>query len=163
MKTNAYTEKGSEMKPVADTVYYLKEVPNAYLHPYTLWIYNWKTKTLDDLYFIGGIDDRNYSETGTILENDQHSATFISNTIKITRANEESTYQETVDIKNTDGSLSRGYLSAFESSDIIAELSGQTLKQIPYWITPDGVLVKQDVGRTVYWEADDYTKVEVNQ
>ena len=45
----AYTQSGKNMTPVKDTVYYLKEVPTAYLQPYTHYTYKKGDKSLQNM------------------------------------------------------------------------------------------------------------------
>ena len=53
------------MKPVAGETYFLKEVPNTYLHPATYVVYDTHdSNQIVDLYLLTATDDANYSSVG---------------------------------------------------------------------------------------------------
>ena len=62
---DAITVSGFEMKPVAGETYFLKEVPNTYLHPATYVVYDTHdSNQIVDLYLLTATDDANYSSVG---------------------------------------------------------------------------------------------------
>ena len=59
---NAYTtDPGTAMHPQADTVYYLKEVPEWYLTNYVYAIFDLKSTVVETLYNMTAMDDNNYN------------------------------------------------------------------------------------------------------
>ncbi|MBR3075185.1 MAG: hypothetical protein IKH11_05470, partial [Bacteroidales bacterium] len=76
--SDQYTESGLMVKPVADRVYYLKEVPaDKYLQPYLHYAYRTETKEIRTSWLISNIDDNNYVESGFIITDAQGKGTVV--------------------------------------------------------------------------------------
>ena len=165
-KAQAYTAtvettgggKGTEMTPVTNNVYYLKEVPNGYLRPYIHYTYDdiAEGKPLKKLYVITAADDTNYSGVGYIIvPPDMTTATTRSLTVTIKKPN--GTIDATLTAKSVFDDdqmkkygteitkLSRGYLYWSDFSSYI----GKGFDFLPCWNTLDGVLVTGFTVRTV--------------
>ena len=64
-RSDACTENGLSMTPVAGETYYLKEVPNYYLIPITYVVYDMNNNdTITQLYLMTAVDDDNYKSVG---------------------------------------------------------------------------------------------------
>ncbi|MGN0273951.1 MAG: VWA domain-containing protein [Chordicoccus sp.] len=150
----AYTESGHAMHPVEGTVYYIKEVPAAYLDSkiYVSY-YEYAIKDADGtvtgyntplskIQAISAIDDKNYTDVGFYVNDVKTSVgvTKMVNSVKVTKGSKSESYSA----KKLFNSLTRGYL---ETTAISTEAGDYTAT--PYWITPDNVEVKSTVTRTV--------------
>lgn len=150
----AYTESGHAMHPVEGTVYYIKEVPAAYLDSkiYVSY-YEYAIKDADGtvtgyntplskIQAISTIDDKNYTDVGFYVNDVKTSVgvTKMVSSVKVTKGSKSESYSA----KKLFNSLTRGYL---ETTAISTEAGDYTAT--PYWITPDNVEVKSTVTRTV--------------
>ena len=149
-KADAYTAAGTEMTPAAQTVYYLKEVPNTYLRPTHMTTYQRYDRYLRDLILFSTADDGNYTQTGFVVGSAYKACDSLSGTITI---NFGPNYDEsvdngvvTVDVNNTSANKG-GYVIAYrlfhledETSKDYSSIIGNTLFK-PYWITLDGITV----------------------
>ena len=163
-KAEAYTTeveetgggKGTEMAPVANNVYYLKEVPNGYIRPYIHFTYDDidPEKPLKHLYVITASDDTNYDYVGYVLGDSEEGtkATTSSLLITIKKANGKTEASLTASsvFKNKEYhgetvTLTRGYL---HMSDLTTNI-GKAFTFQPCWNTLDDVLVKGFTVRTV--------------
>ena len=154
MAGNAYTtDKGTEMHPVADGVYYLKEVPTYYLLNYHQINYMKESGELKALYLISAVDDLNYKATGFTLTKGNQDATKV---VKSLTFNNYSTGKSVTLKANTvfkaKGITGTGsennYLTYYDatSSDYFAP---GTFTVRPYWETPDGITVNGISTRTI--------------
>lgn len=150
----AYTENGTAMAPVAGTTYYLKEVPNTYLHPATYVVYD----TIDDnnikkLYLITATDDNNYDSVGFdmslsagITDVDEITDLGLVNQVTVNKEGQDNAYD--VLTANRVFGLSSGYLAVSEKSTYIVKNANYVEK--PYWVTLDGVKVTGNQNLKVY-------------
>jgi hypothetical protein len=148
----AYTESGLTMSPVANTVYYLKEVPEMYLAPATYVVYdeyagvynsekNATFYPVKQLHLISFTDDKNYQSVGfsvkvspATLEPDQK--VFWGSEISVEKPGQT---PQIIDVpsKLYPGHIGKVILQGI--NDFIAE--GAYYREIPYVITYDGVRV----------------------
>ncbi|MDO4413692.1 MAG: vWA domain-containing protein [Erysipelotrichaceae bacterium] len=141
-KASAYTVKGTDLEPVAGTVYYLKEVPDTYLRPYIQIVYDtYNSNSLVKLFKITATDDANYTEAGFNDANADDASKKLAATIKIT--NEITKKVTTLTAKSVFG-VPRGYLTSIDT-----KIGEETFGMLPYFKTLDGVKVYGVVNRTV--------------
>ena len=144
---------GHTMKPVADAIYYLKEVPATYLHSHYVWIYTFDTQNpthpiqkVDDLYLISVVDDNNYTMTGFRIADTYQNAeaasltprtTITSNFTVVRPGNAELHIDPAMDTYSADYFINqRGYLSIWQKG-----ADAGTFTMLPTWKTLDGVTV----------------------
>ncbi len=142
--SKAYTTIGTAAVPEQGETYYLKEVPTAYLQPYTHYTYFKSDKKLGDLWEITAYDDLNYEDAGFIIQTDDKPATVVSSlTLKATNGTTTTTLTAPKIFKPKgvlDGYLGYVRISEYKGSDTL-------IKQ--YWITYDGITVKGTHQRTL--------------
>ena len=151
-KVDAYKVKGTEMHPTANTVYYLKEVPNSYLRPFIQVVYDeYDNNTLKKVYTITALDDANYTKGGFYDGADDSSSSKLSSTVKITK-NGSTAYTLTAKgvfngkkypDEDNGVEVPRGYLISIDT-DFTNEFAMQ-----PFFMTLDGVKVYGVTNRTV--------------
>ena len=154
----AYTQSGKNMTPVKDTVYYLKEVPTAYLQPYTHYTYKKGDKSLQNMWYISANDDLRYNEAGFFVETfdakGKKTATIVT-TLTVTNSNGGATVTlspKSVFGKRTD--VQAGYLTYWDAKNSMRE--DQTSVFTPFWYTPDNIYVCGITTRTI-----NFNKVKV--
>jgi hypothetical protein len=154
----AYTHSGKAMTPVKDTVYYLKEVPTAYLRPYTHYTYKKGDKSLQNMWYISANDDLRYNEAGFFVEtfdaNGKKTATIVT-TLTVTNSNGGATV--TLSPKSVFGTrtgVQAGYLTYWDAKLLMRE--DQTSVFTPFWYTPDHIYVCGIKTRTI-----NFNKVKV--
>ena len=150
-----YTVSGKAMNPTADTVYYLKEVPTAYLLPYTHYTYNKSDKLLRNMWYLSAIDDLNYDQAGFFVEtfdaNGKKESTIVD-TLTVTNATGGATV--TLSPKSVFGNkggagngVQAGYLGYWDAKALIK--ANTTSKFTPFWFTPDSIYVCGTQTRTI--------------
>ncbi len=147
---DAYTDLGTKMPVKANTVYYLKEVPNGYIRPYVHYTYDdvAEGKPLKKLYIITATDDTNYKSVGYIVDPDKTDAKTKSLVITIKKPSGE--IDATLTAKSVfkeKYSVTRGYLYWDDSTSVLLGKASFTYQ--PCWTTLDGVLVKGVMVRTL--------------
>ena len=144
---NVYTENGDEMIPVKNTTYFLKEVPDSYLLPYTHYTYYKESKNIGGLLTLTAIDDLNYSKNGFIVETGDEEA-IIVDSLKVTAQNNSASTTTLTAYKLYRGKgVQDGYLGYAEITKYMKKDSSALIKQ--YWTTLDGITVKGKVMRTL--------------
>ena len=149
----AYTTSGMKMKPLADTTYYLKEVPDSYLrmtHFETCNYYNVHHNSyLAELYMLTAVDDKNYKEVGFRDYKDATKGLVAKNYDQVTisypgAANPDAVDNRSViDLKNISGMSSdktaptNGFIS-MAKKDFTTD---DAFSMRPYFITPDNIKV----------------------
>lgn len=152
---------GETMKPVADTIYYLKEVPDAYLHSYYAYVLSVKTagsqpdpdtesdqiESVDAVYLLTVVDDNNYKTTGMRTGEGYSGAEAATLTARTSIANKFTLVQKesattpanshTYSASDLSDDLERGYISVNRLDDV----SERTFTMLPSWKTLDGVTV----------------------
>ena len=135
--------------PVPDETYYVKEVPEAYLQPKILHVYNtYYGNQVTQVHLVTAIDDINYQYVGFIVESEDKAAEVNDNTvyesIGIIRDGE---LAEEKTLAEFFPALSDGLLHSLEyTGNIGAE---QEFAFTPFFVTPDGVKVTGVKTRTV--------------
>ena len=153
---NAYDVNGKAMDPGKDEVYYLKEVPTAYLLPYTHYTYNKSDKVIRNMWYLTAIDDLCYKEAGFFVEtidaDGKISETKIVDTLTITNTTGGATVTLSPSsvFGNKGGAgngVQAGYLTYWDAKAKIAE--NATSIFTPYWLTKDGIYVNGTQTRTI--------------
>lgn len=134
----ALTVEGTAMVPAVNGVYYLKEVPVAYLQPYTYYTYYTASNNLADMWAISALDDLNYNDAGFYIQDNLTHATSVVSSLSIKAANSSTTVKLTAfKVFNPRNGMKDGYLSYAKISSFIG--SDITIRQ--YWVTKDGIEV----------------------
>lgn len=140
---------GLGFNPVPDETYYVKEVPESYLQPKILHVYNtYYGNQVTQVHLVTAIDDTNYQYVGFIVESEDKAAEVNDNTvyesIGIIRDGE---LAEEKTLAEFFPALSDGLLHSLEyTGNIGAE---QEFAFTPFFVTPDGVKVTGVKTRTV--------------
>ena len=148
-----YTEKGTEMSPETDTVYYLKEVPDHYDLPYTHYTYNKSDKLLRNMWYITAIDDLKYDEVGFVIKLTNENGDVATIVDTLTVINQTGGATVTLTPKSVFGGntttkpVQAGYLGYVDEKARIA--ANTTSVFTPYWKTMDGVTVRGLTTRTI--------------
>ena len=148
------------MGPIADTVYYLKEVPDIYLTPAAYVVYDEVAKVVDEasgkdfypvmkLYMISFTDDANYADTGFDMSVSKgltpptHDV-FWGEKITVTKKGEE---QDPITV---DGLVKgkAGLVTLLDATTLITK--NAYYREIPYHVTLDGVKVTSIRQMTVF-------------
>lgn len=135
----AYTEDGRVLAPVDNTVYYLREVPAAFLDLHVQVVYDWSNDYhIDNLYLITTVDNNFYSEAGFKIVSDNKAAFYASYSIQSRNSSEVTT------IKAVAINEIGGYVGVWDGAKTL--ITSATLNTEftvhPYWITLDGVRVE---------------------
>ena len=149
---------GETMKPVGDAIYYLKEVPELYLHSYYAYVYGIEKPTndnpnpedalsIDAVYLLTAVDDNNYKTIGFRTGSDYAAATAEGNAItpKTALATNFMLIQkenQSLGIKAHTSTISasalagrRGYIA------VLKQASPASVTMLPSWKTLDGVVI----------------------
>lgn len=148
-RVNAFTASGISMTPTANTIYYLKEVPNDYLRTFVVpWAPEEGESLSSKITVVVGLDDGNY--TGTyLISHELLESTRLGSTLKI----QDNTYTLK---QNMSGqvypdktiNVPRGYMGSFEQ-DISSFSNNSLLSYTPCWKTVDNVYVTNKFTTTV--------------
>lgn len=161
----AYTENGHAMTPKADTVYYLKEVPDGYLKPYTQYTYYTlpaKADMLGTVWCVLGVDDLNYQSAGFSIEavtKDGDKTAIMRDVLHFWPESNEDLKVE-LTCKGLYGGA--GFLGYAELNEFAADSNGlfsetATIRQ--YWKTMDGVTVYGTTQRVLSFGNGKYTSL----
>ena len=132
-----YNVNGKAMVPAKNTVYYLKEVPDGYLRPYTHYTYYKDTKKLGNLWTIDDTDDLCYSGAGFKVITDDKRAVIVESMTITTQNNSSSKVTLTAGkVFKTKGVLD-GYLGYADITSYI----GENTRIQQYWRTKDNIQV----------------------
>ena len=148
--SGAQTEVGTQMTPVAGETYYIKEVPTYYLRNYYQINYVKSTGDLTALFLVSAIDDLNYQNTGFVLTDRNQTATVVSTMTFTNDATKKTVTLKADNVFKSLGIDEEGeYLTYFDTrgSDYFRANTSYTV--LPYWTTPDGILVKGISIRTI--------------
>ena len=152
----AYAEDGTAMVPVSNTVYFLKEVPDGYLSPYTHYTYFVESKNIGTMWTITGTDDLLYKACGFLVKTDDLPAIMVES-MTITPANYS---QNTVTLEASKIFRTKGVLAGMLGyADITEYLGTETLIQM-YWTTRDGVTVFGKTQRTLTYTGTKITDLK---
>ena len=136
------------MVPVADTVYYLKEVPPQYLLPYFHYTYKLDSREIATAWLVSDLDDTNYTQTGFIFV-DQSGQAKICDSLTVKTSVGNSTIRLTAKrVFGSEGVLS-GYLTYRRVIEDYGGMNGfaNNVSIQQYWVTPDGLLVTGTTSR----------------
>lgn len=163
-KAKAYTEvPGDAMEPSADTVYYLKEVPKAYLEPATYVVYDERDVDsagyyqIKQLFAMTATDDANYKSVGFdittsagINDSGSHEADFWGAKVTVNKAGQATPYAEL-----TAGDVVKDHTGLIAGKDVTKDPSyivkNAYYREIPYYITLDNVKVTS-LRRTIVYD-----------
>ena len=135
----AYSVVGTAITPVKDAVYFLKEVPTAYLQPYTYFTYyKAAPQNIAALWTISALDDLNYTGAGFYIQNVQTGTTNVVSSLSIKAANSTTTVKLTA---SKCFGLKQGVLDGYLSYVKINDMIGSKINIWQYWTTPDGIEV----------------------
>ena len=146
-----YTTSGTAMAPHEGTVYYLKEVPTAYLQPYTHYSYKKGEMVLKNMWFISANDDLHYGDAGFFVETfdaDGKKTATIVTTLTVTNSNGgASVTLSPKSVFGTKTGVQAGYLTYWDAKDLIK--ADTTSVFTPFWYTPDQIYVCGTKTRTI--------------
>ena len=145
----AYEVNGFAMVPVADTVYYLKEVPSEYLLPYLHYTYKLDSREIATAWLVSDLDDTNYTQTGFIFV-DQSGQAKICDSLTVKTSVGNNTIRLTAKrVFGSEGVLS-GYLTYRRVIEDYGGMDGfgDNVSVQQYWVTPDGLLVTGTTSRS---------------
>lgn len=154
-----YSVNGEEMVPEKDTVYYLKEVPDGYLRPYTHYTYFIGTGEIGKVWAITDTDDLCYSQAGFKVRTNDHTATIVAKMTIAPANNTSSTVTLTAGKIFKPKGVLDGWLGY--SEDINQYIDGSKAVVQQYWKTKDGIDVFGVMQRELTFTADGdgvYTK-----
>ncbi len=152
--TKAYTESGLAMNAKANTVYYLKEVPDTkYLQPYTHYTYyKAAPNNIANLWMLSDLDDNNYTEAGFIITKNDVAKVCKSLTVQnaVGGTQVKLTPQKIFKAKGVTSNNLLTYCQEDAKSGSIDLRNCPDGAQIKmYWATPDKVFVTSAVERTL--------------
>ena len=167
----AYKDSGFTLEPVAGTTYYLKEVPNTYLHPATYVVYDTHDgNQIVNLYLLTATDDANYSSvgfdvtgSGIVDDYEQLGTDRLYEKVEVRR---DGALYQTLEPTKVFKAIPAGLLAlSTEKSDYIVEKANYV--EAPYFITLDGVKVTGNQNLKVYlrnatfqsWKLPGITKI----
>ena len=148
-KAQAYTtEKGSELAPVAETVYYLREVPNYFLGFRLQYVYDWYYgNRIDNLFLMTSLDNNVYKEAGFAVAitspGDKQAKFYASYKIAIDDPNsDKDAYSVTINAESINKHKG-GLVGVWDGvNDLVKNVDkGSKFSVLPYWITLDGIRV----------------------
>lgn len=143
----AYQDPGLTMVPEAETVYYVKEVPdNLFLKPYFHYTYHKADGVISSAWLISNIDTADYQKVGFV----------------ITSANKNGAICQSLTVQTVNGgtsvrltpkrlfSINSGYLTYLKVIDATNPVTpfGAGATVLQYWVTPDGLIVTGTTQRT---------------
>ena len=136
---NGYNVDGSAMVPQKDTVYYLKEVPDGYLRPYTHYTYYLGTLKIGNAWAITGTDDLCYKEAGFMVRTKKETATIVASMTIAPKNNSTSKVTLTAGKVFKPVGVLDGWLG-YAAIDAYIDDSQKTVIQ-QFWETKDGIRV----------------------
>ena len=142
---DGYDVDAREMVPVSNAVYYLKEVPNGYLKPYTHFTYFKESKNIATLYTITDSDDLMYTSAGFLVKTDDLPAIMVESMTITAQNNSASTLTLTADKVFKSKGVLKGWLGYAD----ITEYKGAETTIVQYWVTKDGITTYGDTQRTL--------------
>lgn len=177
---DGYSVNGKAMLPEDGAIYYLKEVPNYYIKPYTQYVYSiYHGGALTDLIALGAIDDRNYIEAGfatisstaeghlvpKLMASASKKIGAFFNTLSVKKQSSENPdvvvkANEVVKVAKdpvtkeslADASKSYGGLLFYTSVLDYRDTSFESFDYIPYVVTKDGIQVINTTDRELLFD-----------
>lgn len=128
---------GTEIAPLANDVYYIKEVPTCYLQTKARWVYDWADNyNINTIYLLTGVDDTYYSKIGFYVIDDENVAKLYAS-FNYQHRNSDTVHTVTA----TDLIGQRGYIGLVDGSQYISGIESGEVSVVPFWVTLDGVTV----------------------
>lgn len=157
--SEAQTENGMAMHPEAGETYYVKEVPDTYLHPATYIVYDKiDNNQIVQLYLITATDDQNYRSAGfdvtlngiTVGDNENSNSEVVAASLfgQVT-VKKDGQDDQTLNAKTVFSDLKSGYL-AISANKLEYIVPNANYVEKPYWVTRDGVKVTGNQNLKVY-------------
>lgn len=144
------------------TIYYVKEVPDAYLSNYSEMIYKKADKKVVNLFQMSAVDDLNYSQTGFVVEDANHNAVVVRTFIFQQESGKTSVRRADLAF---DPIVNQSYLTYLDVKNKLGEdfvtTENKQFSVTPYWITPDGVQINGKT-RTINMGNLEYDNVTVS-
>ena len=156
--SNGYEVDGKAMIPQENTVYYLKEVPNGYLRPYTHYTYYLDDYRIGNAWTITDTDDLCYSKAGFVVRTDNKVAKIVASMTIAPEHNQTSTVTLTAGKVFKPKGVLDGWLGYADITDYV---DGTKTVIQQYWKTKDGIEVFGIKQRELTFTADGsgkYTK-----
>lgn len=171
---DAYTDEiGTAMTPEAGKTYFLKEVPNTYLHPATYVVYDTHNENkIVNLYLLTATDDANYSSvgfdvTGTAVSNSTEDVSLTTDRLyEMVKVTKDGAEYQTFTPTQVFEEIPAGLLAlSTEKADYIQ--ANANYVEAPYFVTLDGVKVTGNQNLKVYlrdttyngWKLPGITKI----
>ena len=136
---------GSQLKPVKDTVYYIKEVPDKYLTTRIQYVYDWsKENRLNSIYLLTVVDDKLYTRVcfDLKIEGTTEKTATLAGAFTFVQKNTEN--KKTTSVTDF-ADVKRGFIGYADGGfdvDGGGFIAADTVFTItPRWVTPDGVTV----------------------
>lgn len=130
---------GNDMTPKNGKVYYLREIPTAYLGLHVQVVYDWSNdNNIDNLYLITTVDNNIYSEAGFKVVKDNKATLYSSFSIQMRNSGKDPVKIIAKDINGIGG-----YVGVWDATSTLitnAQANSEFTVQ-PYWITLDGIRV----------------------
>ena len=154
---DAYTDEiGTAMTPEAGKTYFLKEVPNTYLHPATYVVYDTHNENkIVNLYLLTATDDANYSSvgfevTGTAVSNSTEDVSLTTDRLyEMVKVTKDGAEYQTFTPTQVFEEIPAGLLAlSTEKADYIQ--ANANYVEAPYFVTLDGVKVTGNQNLKVY-------------
>ena len=143
--------KGTEMKPQAGQVYYLKEVPAAFLKSAVYVVYDGYNKnTVVGNYLLADVDDNNYQDIGLYTELTTGARVKLAASYTIVDTLNGGR-EDKITAQNF--GATKGYVAVWNP-----DLAGKDFTLVPYFVTPDGVTVEGAKIRTISWGDGTYVE-----
>lgn len=146
-KSEACGADGSALEPVGEKVYYLREIPEAFLGLRAQVVYNRDNNNhIDDLYLITTVDNNIYQEAGFKVTKDNKASLYASFSL-------QSKYSSDVTkIKAETLNGIGGYVGVWEATtDLMTNADDNSeFSVLPYWITVDGIRVDDTHGTRTF-------------
>ena len=162
---------GKAMAPEADATYYLKEVDLSYLKPYTHYSYTKPSGKINYMWFMSGIDDKNYRSFGyeiTDLSDSMNQKADKATTSLTITNNGGSTTLKAKTLFRQYGMENDAYLAYYKDAMNGKYIKADGEKECKlairqYWVTPDEITVYGDTTREITISKDGlYNEVGYN-
>ena len=149
---------GTAIQPVAETIYYVKEVSDTYLRNYTH--LGLRGGVVTDLVLAAAIDDATYEYAGYYINGTKTSASKFNTVLNlITSDNPNNKYELTVGKISGDSNNKLGYVASMHANMSLV-VPGGSITLTPWWETPDHVIVKGVQTRTLSMAEGDSVTIE---
>ena len=147
-KAQAYDVDGSKLVPIAEKVYYLREVPNYFLGFRLQYVYDWYYgNRIDNLFLMTSLDNNVYQEAGFHVvvtdPTDKQAKFYASYKIAIDDPNsDKDAYSVTINAESINKHKG-GIVGVWDGvTELVKNVdAGSRFSVLPYWITLDGIRV----------------------